>query len=64
MHESLGMIRGFVGKSDENNPQRRPEYRLESNIKIDFREKGLDGMAQDREQWMVLVNKKMNLWVP
>jgi hypothetical protein len=50
MHESLGMLRGFVGESEENTPRGKPEYRLESNIKIDFIEIGLDGMAQDREQ--------------
>jgi hypothetical protein len=38
-------------------------------IKIDLRERGRDGMdwidlAQDRGQWMALVNTVMNLRVP
>jgi hypothetical protein len=39
------------------------------NIKMDLRETGWRGMdwvdlAQDRDQWMVLVNMVMNLRVP
>jgi hypothetical protein len=39
------------------------------NIKIDVREIGWDGrdwieLAQDRDQWMVLVNTVMNLRIP
>jgi hypothetical protein len=39
------------------------------NIKIDFREIGLDGMDwidldHDKEQWKALVNTAMNLQVP
>jgi hypothetical protein len=39
------------------------------NIKMDLREIGWDGMdwiklAQGRDQWRVLVNMVMNLWVP
>jgi hypothetical protein len=39
------------------------------NIKMDLREIGWDGMdwidlAQDRDQWMDLVNMAMNLRVP
>jgi hypothetical protein len=41
----------------------------EGNIKIDLREVGWDGMvwidlAEDRDQWGVLVNTVMNLRVP
>jgi hypothetical protein len=39
------------------------------NIKMDLRERGMDGMdwidlAEDRDQWMALVNTVMNLRVP
>jgi hypothetical protein len=41
----------------------------EDNIKLDFRETGIDGanwirLAQDRVQWWVFVNTVMNLGVP
>jgi hypothetical protein len=47
----------------------RPRRRWADNIKIDLREIGWDGMdwidlAQDRDQWRVLVNTVMNLRVP
>jgi hypothetical protein len=40
-----------------------------NNIKIDLREIGFDGMdcidlAQDRDQWEVLINAVMNLQFP
>jgi hypothetical protein len=46
-----------------------PRCRWEDNIKIDLREIGCRGMdwidmAQDRYQWMALVNIVMNLWIP
>jgi hypothetical protein len=39
------------------------------NLKMDLREIGWDDvdwidLAQDRDQWMALVNIVMNLWVP
>jgi hypothetical protein len=45
-------------------PLGRPRRRWVDNIKIDLREIGWDGMAQDRDQWRTLVNTAMNLWVP
>jgi hypothetical protein len=47
----------------------RPRHRWVGNIKMDFREIGLDGMclivlAQDRDKWRALVNTIMNLGVP
>jgi hypothetical protein len=39
------------------------------NIKVDLGEIGWDGrdwieLAQDRDQWMAVVNTVMNLWAP
>jgi hypothetical protein len=47
----------------------RSRRRWENNIKMDIREIGWGGMdssdlAQDRDQWRVLVNTVMNLRVP
>jgi hypothetical protein len=58
-----------VGNPEGKKPLRRPRCRRENNIKMDLREIGWDGMdwidlAQDRDQWRVLVNAVMNLWVP
>jgi len=42
---------------------------MDDNIKIDLREKGLEGvdwihLAQDRDQWRAVVNMAINLRVP
>jgi hypothetical protein len=60
---------GFLGKPEEKRPLGRPRRRWVDNIKMDFRELGWDGMdwinlAQDRDQWRVIVNAVMNLRVP
>jgi hypothetical protein len=57
---------------ERNNAYRilgRPRHRWVDNIKMDLREIEWDSvdwihMAQDRDQWMPLVNTVMNLWVP
>jgi hypothetical protein len=59
----------LVGNPEGKRPLVRPRRRWVDNIKIDLREIGQDGMnwidlAQDREQWRVLVNTVMNLQVP
>jgi hypothetical protein len=46
-----------------------PRHRWEDNIKMDLRKKGWEGvdwmhLAQDRDQWRVLLNMVMNLRVP
>jgi hypothetical protein len=53
--------RVLVGKPEGKRPLGRPRCRWVDNIKIDLREIGWVGMdwidlAQDREQWRVLVN--------
>jgi hypothetical protein len=50
-------------------PLGRPRHRRVDNIKMDIRKIGWGGMdwidlAQDRDQWRVLVNTVMNLQVP
>jgi hypothetical protein len=59
----------LVGKPEGKRPLRRPRRRWVDNIKIDLREVewcGMDWMnlAQDRDQWRVLVNTVINLRVP
>jgi len=58
----------LVGKSEEKRPLGRPNRRSEDNIRIDLWEIGWEGMdwihlAQDRDQWLALVNMVMNLWL-
>jgi hypothetical protein len=55
-----------VGKLEGKRPLRRPRRGWENDIKIDLRELGWSGVnwiypAQDRDQWMALVNTVMNL---
>jgi hypothetical protein len=58
-----------VGKPEGKRPLGRPRRRWVDNIKMDLRVIGWDDMdwirlAQDRDQWMALVNMVMNLQVP
>jgi hypothetical protein len=55
--------------SDGFIPLGRPKYRWVDNIKMDLRVMGCGGrdwihLVQDRDQWTVLVNTVMNLWIP
>jgi hypothetical protein len=53
-----------VGKPEGRRPLERPRHRWVGNIKMDLREigwygmvwYGLDDEAQNRDQWMALVN--------
>jgi hypothetical protein len=58
-----------VGNPEEKIPLGRLTRRWVDNIKMDLREIGSGGMdwidlVQDRDQWRILVNTVMNLWVP
>jgi hypothetical protein len=59
----------LVGKPKERRPLGIPRYGWEDNIKMGLREIGCGGMdwidlTQDRDKWMALMNKVMNLRVP
>jgi hypothetical protein len=63
-----GAYRVF-GRPEGKRPLGKPRRRWEDNIKMDLREIGIDGenwiqLAQDRVQWLALVNTVMNLRVP
>jgi hypothetical protein len=58
-----------VGKPEGKRPLGRQIRRWVDNIKIDLREIGWEDvhwvdLAQDRDQWMALMNTVMNLRVP
>jgi hypothetical protein len=58
-----------VGKPEGKRPLGRQRRRWVDNIKMDLREIGRDGVdwvdiAQDRDQWSVLVKTELNLRVP
>jgi hypothetical protein len=62
------VYRVLVGRPEVKRPLGRPRSRWEDNIKLDLREKGIDGanwikLAQDIVQWRDFVNTVMNLRV-
>jgi hypothetical protein len=59
---------GQVGKPEGKRPLGGSSRRREDNIKVDFTETGWEGvdrmnLAQDRDQWLDLVNTVMNFRV-
>jgi hypothetical protein len=69
MGEKRNAYRILVGMPEGKRPLRSPRRRWVDNIKMDLREIGWHGMdwialAQDRDQWRVLVNTVLNLQVP
>jgi hypothetical protein len=66
--EKRNAYRILVGKPEGKRPLRRPRRKWVNNIKMDLKEIGWYGMdwidlAQNRGQWMALVNTVMNLRV-
>jgi hypothetical protein len=58
MGEGRGVYRVLVGRPESKRPLGRPRCRWEDNIKMEFRETGIDGtkliqLAQDRVQWLL-----------
>jgi hypothetical protein len=69
MGDKRNAYRILVGKPEGKMPLERPRCRWEDNMKMELREIGWSGMdwidlAQDRDQWNVLVNTVMHLRVP
>ena len=70
MVERRGVYRVLVGKHEGKRLLGRPRRRWKDNIKMEFREVGLEGgmdwidLAQDRDRWWAVVNAVMNLRVP
>jgi hypothetical protein len=69
MGKKRNSYRLLVGKSEGKRPLGRPRLTCVDNVKMDLREIGCGGMdwidlAQDRDQWRVLLNTVMNLQVP
>jgi hypothetical protein len=69
MGEGRGAYRVLVGMPEGKRPLGRSRRRWEDNIKMDFRDIGIDGtnwirLVQDTVQWRAFVNTVMNLRVP
>jgi hypothetical protein len=69
MGEGRDVYGVLVGKPEGKRPLERRRRMWEDNIKLDLRERGIDGtnwirLAQDRIKWWAFVNTVMNLRVP
>jgi hypothetical protein len=69
MGEGIGVCMVFVRRPKGKKPLVRSRHRWEDNIKLDLRERGIDGinwihLAQDRVLWWAFVNTVMNLQFP
>jgi hypothetical protein len=66
--ETRTAYRVLVGKPEGKRPLQRNRRRWEDYIKMCLRETGWGdvywiNLAQDMDQWRILVNMVMNLWV-
>jgi hypothetical protein len=69
MGEGKGVYGVLVRRTEGKRPLGRLRRRWEDNIKLDLREKGIDGanwihLARDRVQWRTFVSTVMNLRFP
>jgi hypothetical protein len=69
MREKRNTYRLLVGKPEGRGPLGRPIRKCVDDIKMNLREINWGGMdwidlTQDSDQWRVVVNTAMNLWVP
>jgi hypothetical protein len=69
MGEGRGVYGVLVGRPEGKRPLKRPRRRWEDNLKMDFREIGIDGanwirLSQDRVQCWAFVNTVMNFRIP
>jgi hypothetical protein len=69
MGKGRGVCRVLVGRPEGKRPLGEPRSRWEDNIKLEFREIGVDvlnwiQLAQDRFQWWAFVKTVMNIRVP
>jgi hypothetical protein len=68
MEEERKVYKVLVGKPEGKSPLGRPRHRWKNGIRMDLRKTGWGSvewihMAQDRDQWQILVNTVMNLRV-
>jgi hypothetical protein len=68
MEQGRGVYGVVVGRPECKRPPGRPRHRWEDNIKMDFREIGLNGanwirLAQDKVRWWAFANTVMNFRV-
>jgi hypothetical protein len=68
MEEGRGVDRILVGRPEVKRPLGRPRCRWEDNIKLDLRERGIDGanwiwLIQDRVLWRAFECTVMKLRV-
>jgi hypothetical protein len=69
MGKKRNSYRVMVGKPERKGPLGRPRHRWEDSIKMDLRDIGRGGMdwidlAQDRDQWRVLMDTVTKMRVP
>jgi hypothetical protein len=69
MGEGRGVYKVLVGRPEGKKPLGKSRRRWEDNVKMDFRETGIDGanwsqLVHDRVWWRAFVSTVMNFRVP